>query len=49
MFMQEVEKDEKEFNKIKMERDIIKELMEENEFLKKRVKELESNTYNLIR
>ena len=44
--MKEVEKDERAFNKIKMERDIIKELMEENKILRKRVAEFESIQYN---
>jgi len=43
MFMVEVEKDEKDFNKIKMERDVMKELKEENDNLRKRIIELESN------
>lgn len=42
MFMAEVEKDEKEFDKIKMEKDILNELTEENQFLRKKVAELES-------
>jgi len=46
MFMKEVEEDEKEFNKIKMERDTLKELKEENQFLKKRVAELELEINN---
>jgi hypothetical protein len=41
MFMEEIERDEKEFDKIKMEKDILKELTEENQFLRKRVAELE--------
>ena len=44
--MKEVEEYEKEFNKIKMERDTLKELKEENQFLKKRVAELELEINN---
>ncbi|MEK6859363.1 MAG: hypothetical protein AABX54_00975 [Nanoarchaeota archaeon] len=43
IFMKEVEKDEKYFNKIKMERDVVKELREENTILKQRIIDLESN------
>ena len=43
MFMKGVEKDEKEFNKTKMKRDVVKELNEENNILRKRIMKLESN------
>jgi hypothetical protein len=46
MFMKEVERDEKDFNKIKMERDVEKELREENTILKQRIIELGSNKYS---
>jgi hypothetical protein len=42
MFMKEVEKDEGEFNKTKIEIDVIKELREENTILRQRLIELES-------
>jgi len=43
MFMVEVENDEKVFNNMKMKRDVMKELKEENNILRKRIIELESN------
>jgi len=43
--MKEVEKDKKDFESKKMEKDVIKELKEENRILKERVVELESNQY----
>lgn len=43
MLMKEVEKDKNEFDKIKIEKDVVKELMDENTFLKKRIAELERN------
>lgn len=41
LFMAEVEKDEKNFNKIKMERNEVRDLQEENDALKRRIIELE--------
>lgn len=43
MFLKEVEKDELEFNKTKMKKDVVKELKEENSILRQRIIELESN------
>lgn len=45
MFMKEVEKDKKNFESKKMKKDVIKELKEENKFLKMKVIELQSNQY----
>ena len=46
MLLREVEKDRQEFNRIKINRDVMKELTEENKFLRERVAELERKERN---